>query len=393
VAILVARGQPEIADATGDAGAGAVLLAVLAGACACAAVAVAVGRSGLDDFRVAPATARIAVGAAVVVALLASVTVGRGPIDRGWDEFRNEDAPTRSNDPAERLTSFGGARYDAWGSAIDAFRANETRGLGPGSFEFWWAENGERAEFFRDAHSLYLEMLAELGPLGFALLLTLLGALLWAAMQARAQKRRSRELGSVAALSAAFVVLAFYAAVDWVWEVPALVVLGLGGAAVAGAAGFERWGRERLSPWLRWGTVAAAVLAFAVLVPGLVSTERQRASASELRAGNPAVALELARESVDAAPWAASPYVQRALAHEELGELGPARADLDEAIEREPDNWRHRLVAARVDAERGDGAAMQRDLDAARRLTPNSVFLLPGSPFLLELQQTLAAAR
>jgi len=131
----------------------------------------------------------------------------------------------------------------------------------------------------------------------------------------------------------------------------------------------------------------------ALQVPGLVSTQRARASADELRGGDESRALELAEDAVAAEPYGASAYVQRALVRQARGELESAAADLWEAIEREPTNWRHPLLLARVAALMGDRQGVQSQLTRARQLTPRSGFLVEGSDFLTELEALQAAGR
>jgi O-antigen ligase len=50
-------------------------------------------------------------------------------------------------------------RYQYWESAAGAQRTDPWRGIGPGTFELWWARNGTTQGFVRDAHSLYAESL------------------------------------------------------------------------------------------------------------------------------------------------------------------------------------------------------------------------------------------
>lgn len=388
-AILVVRGHPELADATGGSGAGVALLVLLLGSGLCAAVAVGATRAGTDELRLRPQSARLAVAASALLVLAATLIAGRGPLDRAWDEFRSESAPVRSADPSARLGSFGGTRYEVWGSALDAFESDRSKGIGSGSFEFWWAREGDEPEFLRDGHSLYLETLAELGLPGLAAVLAVLAALLTAAMQARARMRQRSDFGAITAMIAIFIVFCFYAAVDWVWEVPAVVVLALGGIAVAGAAGFKRWAGRRVPPLALAAAVTGALVLAALQVPGLSSTERLRASAAALRSGDDVEALALADESVRAMPWAAGPYAQRALAREQLGEVAAAADDLREAIRNEPTNWRHHALLARVLARRGDAEHARHELRRARELSPHSPFLQPGSSFEAELQRLL----
>ena len=77
----------------------------------------------------------------------------------------------------------------------------------------------------RDAHNLYLETLAELGPIGLALLLLVL------ATPFRALPRVWRDPSAPVAVGvlSAFMI---HAAVDWDWEIPLLTLIALACAAV-----------------------------------------------------------------------------------------------------------------------------------------------------------------
>jgi O-antigen ligase len=82
--------------------------------------------------------------------------------------------------------------------------------------------------FVRDAHSLYFEVLAELGPLGLALVLSVVAVPIGGAV-----RRRGDPLAAVA--GAAFVVFVVHSGLDWDWEMPVvtLAALGCAGAALA----------------------------------------------------------------------------------------------------------------------------------------------------------------
>jgi O-antigen ligase len=75
------------------------------------------------------------------------------------------------------------------------------------------------ASFARDAHSLYVETLAELGPVGLALLLLALAVPLLAL--------RSRGDPLLAAAGAGYVAFLVHAGVDWDWEQPSVTLAGL----------------------------------------------------------------------------------------------------------------------------------------------------------------------
>ena len=371
IVILVARGQPEIAHGTGASGAGVVAATLLAAGLACTAVTLATATAGLDRIRMPRQSARVAVACGVVAALLVAATAVRGPINDAWEEFQDNTATTTvSDDPATRLTSLGGARRDLWDSALAAYSEEPLTGLGPGTFEFWWSRNPRTVDFTRDAHSLYLEQLAELGLPGLLLLLAFLGALLAAGVQARIRAVRTVDAGAGAAMLSMFGVFLVQAGVDWMWELTAVTVLGLGAAAIAAAAASGR--RGRLSPFVRAGLVAACVIAAVAQIPGLVSTARTRESESVQARGELARASELADQAIDAEPWASEPYVQRASVAEAQGDLDRARDDLLEAIDREPTNWRPTILLAQVELQRGDLPAARSAFADARRLHPYS---------------------
>ncbi len=378
LAILVARGHTEIARATGDAGAGAVVIALLAAAVACAAWAVVTSRANLDRVRMDRRGARRALAGASLVVLLAVIALN-GPLARAWEEFKNDEPPAASGG-TERLTTLGSTRYQAWSTALDAFRAHPWGGIGPGTFEFYWSRHGGSPEFARDAHSLYIEELAELGIPGLIALLTALGGLLFAAIQARAQWKRRREIAAGSAMIASYFVFLAYAGVDWMWELGAVGTLAIGGMAVAGAGGLERAGARQPGRWLRLALTIGALLVAAVQVPGLVSTQRMRQSQSDLDRGEISAAVDAAGQAIDAEPWAASPYATRALALERSGDLDAAAADASDAIERGPNDWRSHLLLARLDAERGRRTEALAQLARARKLAPHDPLLQPASP-------------
>jgi tetratricopeptide (TPR) repeat protein len=135
--------------------------------------------------------------------------------------------------------------------------------------------------------------------------------------------------------------------------------------------------------------VVPAVLAGAIQVPGLVSAERTRASESALARGEPQRAQDLAGQGITAENWAASPYGARALASEALGDLAEAKTDAQEAIDREPDNWRYRLLIARIEAEQGDRQASLSQLEEARRLWPRNPYLFAFSSSTQQLNSLL----
>jgi O-antigen ligase len=159
-------------------------------------------------------------------------------IDRQWDDFL---APTTDAGPsgARRLTSARGTRSDLYRVAFDGFETHPLRGDGAGGFEPRWFRTREVDEQVRDAHSLGLQTLGELGAVGGLLLATFLVSVGLAV--ARARRRRVGLAGTqAAAVGAALVVWVVHAAVDWDWQVPAFTGTVLVLAAAAHPAGRAR---------------------------------------------------------------------------------------------------------------------------------------------------------
>jgi O-antigen ligase len=128
---------------------------------------------------------------------------------------------------ASRLGSAASNRADYWRIAFEESRDRPLQGQGAGGFGPAWLRERPYDEPARDAHSLPLETLLELGLVGLALLLALVGAV---AVAARDALRADAALaaGPVAVVATWFV----HAAIDWDWEMPALTLVAV---ACAGA--------------------------------------------------------------------------------------------------------------------------------------------------------------
>jgi hypothetical protein len=102
-----------------------------------------------------------------------------------------------------------------------------------------------------DAHNVYLETLAELGPIGLALLAAVLALPIAAVARGR---RRPLIPAAVGAYSALLV----HAALDWDWELPAVMLAGLFCAAAIVVSVREPAASVTLSRGVRGGAFAAA---------------------------------------------------------------------------------------------------------------------------------------
>ena len=196
----------------------------------------------------APRAVHVAVWAAAALAVIAAVIVA-GPRKR-VDEFKKPPAnsvpgqQTKGYTAAHLTSGAGQGRWQFWGGALREFRAYPVAGYGAGSFESWWAQHGSITYFVRNAHSLWLETLGELGIIG----LLLIGGAFLAALAAGLSRLRGLsgdERATAAALVA--VVLAFIlgAGIDWAWQlavVGSVAIVSL--ALLTGPALAARTGRR-----------------------------------------------------------------------------------------------------------------------------------------------------
>lgn len=324
------------------------------------------------------------VAAAAAAVAIAAGLVGLVAVDPGSriDDFRSPPAdpgPARGFVTRHLASAEGNGRYQFWQAGMDAFESEPLRGVGAGGYESWWAQHGSLSYFIRDAHSLFVEVLAELGLLGLAALLLFL-----AAAAVRGVVARAREPDAAAVASGALALIACgvaSAAIDWTWELPAAFAPVVVAAAVlAGPAlsarreqGESRFGLGVAALGLAWVAVAASVVV-------LVGEAKVSDSREAVRDGDLAAAAEDARAAKAVQPWSGGPRLQLALVHERAGDLRAARDAADEAVERDGGDWRVWLVVARLAVKDGDARDARSALARARELNPRSRIFQPPPP-------------
>jgi O-antigen ligase len=274
------------------------------------------------------------------------------------------------------LSTSGSNRWQVWTTAVDQFRTEPVRGQGAGSFEAWWLQHPESVGFMRDAHSLYLETLGELGVVGIALLLVAFASALASSLRpVRGAQPRDRLL--LAALVASALSFLVAAGIDWFWESTALAVAvfaALGLLARSNRRGSRRATRSRTAVRLAAAAGALVVLlACGLIFAGQLELQRSEREAAE---GRPTDATKAARRASALAPWSAAPHLQLALLREEAGDVAGAEASIGAALERDPSAWTLWAVAARLHASRGAVADARAALARARQLNPRAGILV-----------------
>jgi O-Antigen ligase len=313
-----------------------------------------------------PVRVAFAISLVVACAIGAAVAFSRygGPVSltqRAWRDFKAP--PSRATNLNHRLLSLSGnGRYGLWKLALHDAQRHPWLGSGAGSYERYFLRHQPANEGrVRDAHSLYLETLAELGPFGLALLVVALATPLVVAI-----KRGRRPLTAVAA--GAYAVFLVHAATDWDWELPVVTLCALVCAAAV-LLGERRVRRTaRLAAVGRSATVvvAAGVSIFALV--GLVGNSALSTSRSDLRAGKIASAEKQARRAASWAPWSPDPW--DSLGHAQLAARNrrAARASFRKGLSIDRNDWRLWYDLARVTR----GAEHRRAVAASLALFPRS---------------------
>ena len=321
-------------------------------------------------------TKALVAGGLAVLAMVVFLAAG-GP-SRGadaWDRFKSPDIGVNNSTTARLGSASGNGRYQYWVSAKNALETAPVLGRGAGSFETYWARNATVSGRVRNAHSLYMETLAEVGIVGMLLLggliLLTLGA---GAARSLAGPRHARTL--TAGVTAALTVFAIAAAGDWLWQVTVLPAAFL---VLAPVVLRSRRGRSRSGTASSRGRRVAigvlAAVAVIALVPSLVSTTELRKSQQAAVSGRIDAALSHAATAEDIQSYAASPPLQRALVLESRGDLAGAAAAASLAERREPRNWSAPFILARIEAERGRVKAATAAFRRAKSLNRTASFL------------------
>lgn len=319
---------------------------------------------------------QIALGAIAAVVVAGALAAGAPErVSNAWQTFKEPAGPAAGDTSGRFESASGNGRYQYWQGAVDANATDPLVGIGPGSYEFYWAREGTLPGFIRDAHSLYFETFGELGLIGLVLVLSPILALLGFGAR-RSLRARPESRPWMAAATAAAATFAAAAAVDWVWELAVIPVVFL--CLVAAMLGHRDEEQASAGPAPRGGWRTRLGLAL-LTVPALIGigipllgARQVEASQEDFQESQLPAALEHAREAGELQPWAATPPLQQALVLEGAGELDAAAAAAVEATREEPTNWRTWYVLSGIEEARGDAAAAAEAHDRAAALNPRS---------------------
>jgi len=280
-----------------------------------------------------PRPPRVAVVLVVVAAAVATLVVGV----REVRQVRAAPA-TQQGAPDRLLSTSTSSRGDYWDVALGMVGREPLLGEGAGTYERSWLRERPALLYAKDAHNGYLETLAELGPVGLALLLAALVVPLLAV------RRAVRDAVGRAAL-AAYVALVLHLVLDWDLEIPVVtlctMLVGVVLVRVTGAG---------VAAELR-GAARASLLAVAAAL-AIVATVAHAGNAATADAhdaldrGDADAARRAAERARTFAPWSAEPW--RLLGEADLadGRLPRAQERLRRAAAEDPGAWETWLALA-----------------------------------------------
>jgi len=349
----------------------AILVLAVVGAAAGVVYALA------DRRVVVPPRVRRVAGAVVLAALALSLVGGvvaaaravdspREFVEERWREAR---AYEERDDRGTHLADLGSNRYDFYRVAASAFRDRPLVGIGARGFSAEYLQHGRTIETPARVHSLPLEVLAEQGVVGFALLAVALGAALLRAARGALRRR----LPAAAALAAGSGWVA-HASVDWNWTVPAaaLPFFLLVGIACASARGRALGMRPA-----RGAAAVVALLALLVLAPPWLGARLSQRALDDPTTAESDLAWARRLDSVSVQPYLIEARLSYPPdpARARPADWEPAIEPLRRAVAKQPRAAETQYVLGVVLLNAGRFDAARRHLLEAQRLAPRDRFV------------------
>ncbi len=337
-------------------------------------------RPSARTIRVATVTVvAAAVVAAVVLAAVVSPWHSLGP---AWHSFKYTSEPSGS---ASHFGGLGSARYDFWRVGLIEFERHPIQGLGTDNFLTSYLPLRRSSEQPLYPHSLAVDLLSQTGIIGSTLFVAFLALTLVVVI--RIPAGRNRELAGVLVAGAA--VWLIHSLVDWLWEMPALGVLGLALLGTAcGLAPRRRSGAKpsRVVVLALSGSAAVAVLALAssLALPWLAEHDVQRAIA--VWRTNPAKAYVTLDHADRFNPLSDQADLVAGAIASRLHQYPKMRSSFADAVARSPEDWYANLELGIAASLTGDRRLAATSLERARRLNPRE-------PIVRSVLRTFEAGR
>ncbi|MCW2968314.1 MAG: hypothetical protein JWM71_2086 [Solirubrobacteraceae bacterium] len=300
-------------------------------------------------------------------------------LDQRWKDFKTAGYTQVEASGSRFNGGLGSNRYDFYRVGLDELADHPVLGVGADSFGPGYLRRGHSVESPRYAHSLLIGTLAETGIVGGLLLGAFFVLALLALVRRRGRNMSPAVAGPLGAAAAGAAAFFGGAQVDWLWQFPALGLLGflLLGIALAcrePVPGPDPRRRARHAwLWRSGGALAALGVALSFALPGI--SARFTDSAYSTAASNPTLSLHRLAQAADFDPLSAGPELARSIILRRVGDLAAQRGALDEAVSREPENWFAYLERAMLESQTGNWPSARRDVSEAARLNPRQVIV------------------
>jgi O-Antigen ligase len=297
--------------------------------------------------------ARVIVGVVAAVGVIVILLVSALPshVADDWNRFMSGATPTGTpSDLRQRLTDpSNNGRTDLWRAALRGFDGSPVHGRGAGMYQVIWEQKRPRSIFTLNAHSLYLETMAELGLPGLLLLLAAIGSIL-GALAARARGSRRSIYG---ALLAAGTLWALHVGIDWDWQMPVTTI------ALFAAAGLAISPRKGSGPGWTPGhgtrlMLGALLLATVALPVVMIGSQRQLGAAEHaLYASNCPKATSAALSSIGWLDVRPEPYEVVGFCDLQRGLPRLGVTAMRQAVHFDPSSWEPYYALALAQASAG----------------------------------------
>ncbi len=311
-------------------------------------------------------TVVIAVVVLVPLALGTSAMIRHGGVSWIADQYHAALTDTDYTNSVRRLTSLGTSGRIPWfREAIRGFSQHPLAGTGAGTFGI--TDELYRVTTFeaKHSHSQWLNVLTELGVVGFALFLVAVCGLLVAVFRHVGRVRDDPCRSLLAACQAAVAAFVVHLSIDWGWDMAAITLAFLLLAGVSASYVRDRRVMTAAAPH----APGPAASGLAPEVP----------AASIVRPASPSLSVRVLATSVvlfAVVGWALPYFAERATisAQDQLsrGQVEAAEADARRAASLDPLSIDPLLTLADVQAQQGDPDAAAATLQRAVQLQPHN---------------------
>jgi O-Antigen ligase len=344
--------------------------------------------AALDDrVNVSPQFMRRAGLAVVLAAVLAAA--GSAAVVRPWDKLSSAWHSFKyggeSVGAASHFGGLGSNRYDFWRVGLIEFERHPVQGIGVDNFLVPYLQQRHSQEEPLFPHSLFIRLLSQTGLVGTALFAGFLALLVAAVL--RIPPGPERDLAGILTVGGSVWIL--HGLVDWLWEMPALGVLGM--ALFGTACGLAPRGNVRAAIGRSWKLVLASAAGAATLVaavsfalPWFAQRDIQQATADWRT--DPAAAFSTLQSAHslnfldDQADVLAGAIASR------LHRYPLMQARFQAAVKRSPDDWYANLELGIAASLTGRHALAASSLQRARQLDP-------GEEIVRSVTRTFEAGR